>query len=156
VIPPGGDAEFVCRMEQVLDVYERPYDPARPVVGVDEASTQLIAETRGPGPTQPGQPGRVEYEDNPNRTANLVGACEPLVGWRALVVTARRTATDFAAFLKFLADDVYADAGRVTLVLDNLNTHKPSVLYEAFAPAEAHRLAGRFEFVYTPKHGSWL
>jgi DDE superfamily endonuclease len=156
VIPPGQDAEFVCRMEQVLDVYERPYDPARPVVGVDEASTQLIEETRRPVPARPGQPARVDYEYQRNGTANLFVACEPLLGWRALHVTERRTATDFAAFLKFLADDVYAGVARITLVLDNLNTHKPSALYEAFPPAEAHRLANRFDFVYTPKHGSWL
>jgi transposase len=156
VIPPGGDAEFVCRMEQVLDVYERPYDAARPVVGLDEASTQLIEEVRLPVPAKPGQPARVDYEYRRNGTANLFVACEPLLGWRVLEVTARRTAVDFAAFLKFLADEVYADADRITLVLDNLNTHKPSALYEAFAPAEAHRLAGRFEFVHTPKHGSWL
>lgn len=156
MIPPGRDAEFVCRMESVLDVYERPYDPARPVVCVDEASTQLIDETRHPVPAQPGQPARIDYEYKRNGTANLFVACEPLLGWRALEITARRTALDFAAFLKFLADDAYADVERITLVLDNLNTHKPSVLYEAFAPAEAHRLANRFEFVYTPKHGSWL
>jgi hypothetical protein len=156
VIPPGHDAEFVCRMEQVLDVYERPYDAARPVVCVDEASTQLIGEARVPVPASPGQPARVDYEYRRNGTANLFVACEPLLGWRALEVTARRTALDFAAFLKFLADDVYTGAERITLVLDNLNTHKPSALYEAFAPAEAHRLARRFEFVHTPKHGSWL
>jgi hypothetical protein len=143
-------------MEQVLDVYERPYDPGRPVVGVDEASTQLIGETRCPVPAGPGQPARVDYEYRRNGTANLFVACEPLLGWRALHVTERRTATDFAAFLKFLADDVYAGVARITLVLDNLNTHKPSALYEAFPPAEAHRLANRFEFVCTPKHGSWL
>ena len=156
MIPPKQDAEFVCRMEQVLDVYERPYDPDRPVVCVDEASTQLIEEARRPVPASPGQPARVDYEYKRNGTANLFVACEPLLGWRALHVTERRAATDFAALLKFLAEDVYADAERVTLVLDNLNTHKPSVLYEAFPPAEAHRLANRFEFVYTPKHGSWL
>lgn len=143
MIPPGGDAEFVCRMEQVLDVYERPYDAARPVVCVDEASTQLVGEVRVPVPARPGQPARVDSEYKRNGTANLFVACEPLLGWRTLEGTARRTALDFAAFLKFLADEVYADAGRVTLVLDNLNTHKPSALYEAFPPAEAHRLANR-------------
>ena len=107
-------------MEQVLDVYERPYDPGRPVVGVDEASTQLIGETRCPVPAGPGQPARVDYEYRRNGTANLFVACEPLLGWRALHVTERRTATDFAAFLKFLADDVYAGVARITLVLDNL------------------------------------
>jgi hypothetical protein len=156
VIPPKQDAEFVCRMEEVLDVYERPYDPARPVVCVDESSKQLIRETRTPVPAAPGQPARADYEYARNGTANLFMVFEPLLGWRAVSVTDRRTAADFAELLRHLADDVYADAERVTLVLDNLNTHKPSVLYQAFPPAEARRLARRFEFVYTPKHGSWL
>jgi hypothetical protein len=156
VIPPKQDAEFVCRMEEVLDVYERPYDPARPVVCVDESSKQLIRETRRPIPAASGQPARADYEYARNGTANLFMMFEPLVGWRAAQVTDRRTATDFAELLRHLADDVYADAGRVTLVLDNLNTHRPSVLYQAFPPGEARRLARKFEFVHTPKHGSWL
>jgi hypothetical protein len=156
VIPPKQDAEFVCRMEEVLDVYERPYDPDRPVVGVDESSKQLIRETRPPVPAAPGHPARTDYEYARNGTANLFMMSEPLLGWRAVAVTDRRTAADFAEVLRYLADDVYADAERVTLVLDNLNTHKPSVLYQAFPPEEARRLARKFEFVYTPKHGSWL
>jgi hypothetical protein len=156
VIPPKQDAEFVCRMEEVLDVYERPYDPARPVVCVDESSKQLIRETRVPVPAAPGRPARTDYEYARNGTANLFMLFEPLLGWRAVQVTDRRTAADFAEVLRYLADDVYADAERVTLVLDNLNTHKPSVLYQAFPPAEARRVARKFEFVYTPKHGSWL
>jgi hypothetical protein len=156
VIPPGHDAEFVSRMEPVLDEYERPFDPARPSVNIDEASVQLIEETRAPVPAEPGQPARVDYEYKRNGTANLFVAFQPLLGWREVVITARRTAVDFAGFLKHLADDIYAAAETITLVLDNLNTHSPASLYQAFDPAEAHRLAGRFTWVYTPKHGSWL
>jgi transposase len=156
VIPPGQDAEFVSRMEPVLDVYERPFAPDRPVVGVDEAGVQLVEEVRAPVPAAPGQPARVDYEYKRNGTANLFVACQPLIGWREVAVTDRRTAVDFAGFLKHLADDIYAEAEKITLVLDNLNTHTPAALYQAFEPAEAHRLAGRFEWVYTPKHGSWL
>ena len=156
MIPPGQDAEFVSRMEPVLDVYERPFDPDRPVVGVDEAGVQLVEEVRNPVPAAPGRPARVDYEYKRNGTANLFVATQPLLGWREVVVTDRRTALDFAGFLKHLADDIYAEAEKVTLVLDNLNTHTPAALYQAFEPAEAHRLAARFEWVYTPKHGSWL
>ena len=156
MIPPGHDAEFVSRMEPVLDTYERPFDPDRPVVGVDEAGVQLVEETRAPVPAAPGRPARVDYEYKRNGTANLFVACQPLLGWREVWVTERRTALDFAGFLKHLADDIYAEAERITLVLDNLNTHSPASLYAAFDPAEAHRLANRFEWVYTPKHGSWL
>jgi hypothetical protein len=156
VIPPGHDAEFVSRMEPVLDEYERPFDPDRPSVNIDEASVQLIEETRPPMPAAPGRPARVDYEYKRNGTANLFVAFQPLSGWREVVITERRTALDFAAFLKHLADDIYAAAETITLVLDNLNTHSPASLYQAFEPAEAHRLAGRFEWVYTPKHGSWL
>jgi hypothetical protein len=156
VIPPGHDAEFVSRMEPVLDTYERPFDPDRPVVGVDEASVQLVEEVRDPVPAKPGQPARVDYEYRRNGTANLFVVTQPLIGWREVVATDRRTAVDFAGFLRHLADDIYAEAERITLVLDNLNTHSPASLYQAFDPAEAHRLAGRFEWVYTPKHGSWL
>lgn len=156
MIPPGRDAEFVSRMEPVLDTYERPFDPDRPVVGVDEASVQLVEEVRDPVPAAPGQPARIDYEYKRNGTANLFVVTQPLLGWREVVVTDRRTAVDFAGFLKHLADEIYAEAERITLVLDNLNTHRPAALYQAFEPAEAHRLAGRFEWVYTPKHGSWL
>jgi hypothetical protein len=156
VIPPGHDAEFVSRMEPVLDEYERPFDPDYPSVNIDEASVQLVEETRTPVPAAPGQPARVDYEYKRNGTANLFVAFQPLLGWREVVVTDRRTAVDFAGFLKHLADDIYAEAETITLVLDNLNTHTPASLYQAFEPAEAHRLAGRFEWVYTPKHGSWL
>ena len=156
MIPPGQDAEFVSRMEPVLDTYERPFDPGRPVVGVDEASVQLVDEVRDPVPAAPGRPARIDYEYRRNGTANLFVVTQPLIGWREVVVTDRRTAVDFAGFLRHLADDIYAEAERITLVLDNLNTHSPAALYQAFDPAEAHRLAARFEWVYTPKHGSWL
>lgn len=156
MIPPGHDAEFVSRMEPVLDEYERPFDPDRPSVNIDEASVQLIEETRAPVPAEPGQPARVDYEYKRNGTADLFVAFRPLLGWREVVITERRTALDFAAFLEHLADDIYAEADKITLVLDNLNTHSPASLYQAFEPAAAHRLAGRFEWVYTPKHGSWL
>ena len=156
MIPPGQDAEFVSRMEPVLDAYERPFDPARPVVGVDEAGVQLIEEVRDPVPAAPGRPARVDYEYKRNGTANLFVVTQPLIGWREVMVTDRRTAVDFAEFLRHLADDIYPEAEKITLILDNLNTHRPASLYQAFEPAEAHRLAGRFEWVYTPKHGSWL
>lgn len=156
MIPPGHDAEFVSRMEPVLDEYERPFDPDRPSVNIDEAGVQLIEETRTPVPAAPGQPARIDYEYKRNGTANLFVAFQPLLGWREVVITERRTALDFAAFLKHLADDIYAEAEKITLVLDNLNTHSAASLYQAFTPAEAHRLAGRFAWVYTPKHGSWL
>ena len=156
MIPPGQDAEFVSRMEPVLDEYERPFDPDRPSVNIDEAGVQLIEEVCDPVPAAPGRPARVDYEYRRNGTANLFVAFQPLLGWREVVVTGRRTALDFAAFLRHLADDIYAGAAKITLVLDNLNTHSPASLYRAFAPAEAHRLAGRFEWVYTPRHGSWL
>ncbi len=143
-------------MEDVLEVYHRPYDPKRPVVCLDEASKQLIGETRTPLPAEPGQPERFDYEYVRNGTANLFMITEPLAGWRHVEVTQRRTARDFAGVLKWLADDMLADAQKIVLVMDNLNTHKLASLYQAFAPAEARRLAERFEVHHTPKHGSWL
>ena len=143
-------------MEDVLEVYHRPYDAKRPLVALDESSKQLVGEVVQPLPPEPGQPERFDYEYVRNGTANLFMISEPLLGWRAVQVTERRTAKDFAEVLRWLVEEVHPDAEKVVVVLDNLNTHKPSVLYEAFPPAEAHRLANRFEFVYTPKHGSWL
>jgi hypothetical protein len=156
VIPPEHDAEFVCAMEDVLEVYHRNYDPKRPVVCLDETSKQLVAETRQPVPAAPGRPERIDYEYERHGTANLFLVTEPLVGRRTVTVTERRTAVDFAAVLRDLADRQYPDAEKVVLVMDNLNTHKLASLYEAFEPAEARRLAERFEIHYTPKHGSWL
>jgi hypothetical protein len=156
VIPPEHDADFVCAMEDVLEVYQRDYDPKRPVVCLDESSKQLVAETRQPLPAAPGRPARIDYEYERNGTANLFLVTEPLVGQRYVTVTDRRTAVDFAHVLRTLVDRTYADADKIVLVMDNLNIHKPASLYEAFEPAEARRLAERLEIHYTPKHGSWL
>ena len=156
VIPPQANAEFVCAMEDVLEVYKRPHDPERPVVCLDETSKQLVAETRQPVPAAPGRPERIDYEYERNGTANLFMVTEPLVGQRYVTVTERRTAVDFAMVIRDLVDCAYADAEQIVLVMDNLNTHKLASLYEAFTPAEARRLAERLEIHYTPKHGSWL
>ncbi len=143
-------------MEDVLEVYQRPHDPARPVVCLDETSKQLIAETRVPIAAKPGQPARVDYEYERNGTANLFMMFAPLEGWRNVKVTDRHAAIDYAWVLKELSDTHFPGASKIVLVQDNLNTHKPASLYEAFPPAEARRLAERFEWHYTPKHGSWL
>ena len=155
-IPPEQNAEFVCAMENVLEVYHRPYDPRRPVVCMDETSKQLVQETRVPQPPRPGQPERFDYEYERNGTANVFMFCEPLAGRRRVAVTARRTRCDWAEQIRALLDVQYVRAERVTLVMDNLNTHSLASLYEAFEPAEARRLIERLEMVYTPKHGSWL
>ena len=156
-IPPEQSAQFVWHMEDVLDVYKRPHDPKRPVVGLDEKPVQLVADVREPAPCGPGKPAaRQDYEYKRNGTANVFCAFEPLAGWRKLAVTERRTAVDFATFVKELLDGQYKDARQVVLVMDNLNTHTPASLYEAFDPAEAKRLADKLEIHYTPKHGSWL
>jgi len=143
-------------MEDVLEVYQRPHDPAHPVVCLDETSKQLVAETRAPIPAKPGQPARRDYEYERNGTANLFMLFAPLEGWRHVEVTARHTAADYAQILKDLSDKHFPDAAKIVLVQDNLNTHKPASLYEAFPAAEARRLVERFEWHYTPKHGSWL
>jgi transposase len=156
VIPPKANAEFVCAMEGVLEVYARPHDPKRPVVCADEGGKQLIGDVREPLPVRPGAPAKEDYEYERNGTANLFVAFEPLAGVRRFEVTERKTKADFARLLKRVADEWYPEAERVTLVVDNLSTHKPSALYEVFEPAEARRVMGRLEFVYTPKHGSWL
>lgn len=156
MIPPEQNAEFVAAMEDVLEVYQRPYDASRPVVCLDEQSKQLIRETRTPIPAAPGRPERTDYEYERNGTANLFMLFEPLGGWRHVKVTERRTRLDFAEVVRELVDIHFPDAEKVVLVMDNLNTHKPSSLYEAFPPAEARRLIERLEIHYTPKHGSWL
>jgi hypothetical protein len=143
-------------MEDVLDLYQQPYDSAAPVVCMDEASKQLVGEVRRPIPSQPGRPGRVDYEYERRGTANLFMFVEPLAGRRRVRVTNRRTAVDWAEEVKRLLDEDYPDAQVVRLVMDNLNTHSLGSLYEAFEPAEARRLAERLEIHYTPKHGSWL
>ena len=156
VIPPQANAEFVCAMEDVLEVYTRPHDPSRPVVCLDELSKQLVAETRTPIPAEPGQPERVDYEYERCGTANLFMLNEPLVGQRQVIVTERRTAVDFAQVVRDLVDVHYPRAEQMVLVMDNLNTHQPAALYEAFEPAEARSLLERLEIHHTPKHGSWL
>lgn len=156
MIPPEANAAFVAAMEDTLEVYQRPHDPARPLVCLDETSKQLIAETRQPIAMQPGQPARFDYEYKRNGTANAFMLFAPLEGWREVKVTDRRTAVDYAHVLKALADIHFPAADKIVLVQDNLNTHVPASLYEAFAPAEARRLVERFEWHYTPKHGSWL
>jgi hypothetical protein len=143
-------------MEDVLEVYHRPYDEKRPLVCIDEASKQLVGEIVQPLPPQAGQPERFDYEYVRNGTANLFMISEPLLGWRAVQVTDRRTAKEFAEVLRWLVEDVHAEAEKVVLVTDNLNTHKPASLYEAFPPEQARQIAERIEWHYTPKHGSWL
>jgi hypothetical protein len=155
-IPPQANAAFVWQMEDVLAVYQRPYDPRFPQVCMDEASKQLLGQITAPLPLAPGQPQREDYEYVRGGTANLFIYCEPLRGWRHLTVTARRTRVDWAQCIRELVDVHYPDAEKVVLVLDNLNTHTPASLYEAFPPAEARRIAERLEIHYTPKHGSWL
>ena len=143
-------------MEDILEVYQRPYDPHRPLICLDETSKQLIAETRVPIAAKPGQPARHDYEYRRNGTANLFIMFAPLEGWRRVKVTNRHTALDYAQVLKELSDTHFPGSEKIVLVQDNLNTHKPASLYEAFPPAEARRLVERFEWHYTPKHGSWL
>ncbi len=143
-------------MEDVLEVYQRPHNPEFPLVCLDETSKQLIAETRVPIPTKPGHPARLDYEYERNGTANLFMMFAPLEGWRHVEVTDRHTAVDYAHVLKDLSDTHFPQAKKIVLVQDNLNTHKPASLYEAFPAPEARRLVERFEWHYTPKHGSWL
>ncbi len=143
-------------MEDVLDVYHRPYDEKRPPVCLDEASKQLIGEVIEPIRAEPGQPERFDYEYTRNGTANLFMISEPLLGWRAVKVTDRRTAVDFAEVIRRLVEDLHEEAEKVVLVMDNLNTHKLASLYEAFPPGQARRIAEKLEIHHTPKHGSWL
>jgi hypothetical protein len=141
-------------MEDVLDVYQRPYDPFRPVVCIDETNKQLIKQTRLP--CAPGKPEKVDYEYERNGVVNIFMIFEPLAGKRETIVTETRKAIDFANVLKYTSDVMYPNAEMIILVTDNLNTHSTASLYHAFAPHEAHRIANRFEWHYTPKHASWL
>jgi hypothetical protein len=143
-------------MEDVLALYAEPYDPKRPKVCFDETSRQLLADTQPPLAIQPGQPERVDYEYKRAGTRNLFLHCEWQTGWRHVEVTERRTQHDFAQQMQWLVDKRYPEAEVIRVILDNLNTHGPGSLYEAFAPAEARRLVEQLEFHYTPKHGSWL
>jgi hypothetical protein len=156
VIPPEANADFVCAMEDVLEVYTRPRDPARPVVCPDEPSKQLVVETRIPIPAEPGQPERVDCEHERAGTANLFLTCEPLAGQRHVTVTERRTAVDFAEEIRDLLEVRYPQAEKVVLAMDNLNARKPAALYQAFKPARARALPERPEIHHTPKRGSWL
>ena len=143
-------------MEDVLEVYQRPHDPEFPLVCLDESSKQLLVETRAPIPMEPGRPARSDYEYERNGTANLFMVFAPLEGHRHVEVTERRTAIDYARILKKISDELFPKVKKILLVQDNLNTHKPASLYEAFPAPEARRLVERFEWHYTPKHGSWL
>ena len=143
-------------MEDILEVYTRPYDPSRPQVCLDEKNKQLVKEVREPLAVKPGRIARYDYEYERNGTANLFIVCEPLAGWRHLKVTKRRTKIDWAWCIKELIDVHYPQAEKIVLVMDNLNTHTPAALYEAFDPVEARRLVESLEIHYTPNHGSWL
>jgi hypothetical protein len=155
VIPPEQHGEFVAQMEQVLDIYRRPYDAHCPVVCMDESPRQLIRETRRPLPMKAGRGARHDYEYERCGVCNVFMAVEPLTGQRLTRITPRKTKTDWASFLGEIAGR-YAAARQITLVMDNLNTHGPGSLYETFPPETAKALWDRFAFVYTPKHGSWL
>lgn len=156
VIPPEANGEFVANMEKVLDVYKRPYDAARPVVCMDESPKQLVSGARKAVPMAPGREAREDYEYVRHGMANIFMASEPLKGLRSVEVTTHKKKGDWAMFVKQLADELYPDADRITLVMDNFKTHSASAFYETFEPEEAKRLWDRFEFVFTPKHGSWL
>ncbi len=156
MIPPKANAAFVAAMEDVLDVYTRPQDAKRPLVCLDETSKQLSKETRTPIPMRPGQSARSDYEYERNGVASLFMLFAPLIGWRHVAVREQRTAIDYAYVLRDLADVHFPDAEKIMLVQDNLNTHKRASLYKAFPPAEARRIAERFEWHYTPTHGSWM
>jgi hypothetical protein len=153
---PTVSPEFVWRMEDVLDLYAEPYDPAYPVVCFDESPYQMISETRVPVPVEQGKPQRIDYEYKREGTCNLFMFFQPLGGWRHVKVTERRTAKAYAECMKELVDVHFPDAILISVVQDNLNTHTGAALYEAFAPAEARRILNKLDFRYTPKHGSWL
>ena len=155
MIPPEQNGSFVANMEMVLDVYKRPYDPRHPVVCMDESPRQLIAETKTPVAVLPGKPARHDYEYKRCGVCNIFMACEPLAGKRMVSITERKTKKDWSLFLDEIAES-YQMAEKITLVMDNLNTHTPGALYETFSPEKAKALWDRFKFVYTPKHGSWL
>jgi hypothetical protein len=155
-IPPKHNAEFVFHMENVLEVYQRPYDAQFPLVCMDELSKQLTSETQVPLKAKPGRTECFDYEYTRNGTANVFAFTEPLTGWRHIAVTDQRTRIDWAHEIRKLVDVHFPNAERITLVMDNLNTHSLGSLYEAFPPQEARRIAKRIEVIHTPKHGSWL
>jgi len=156
VIPPETDSEFVAAMEAVLDVYQQPYDVTRPVIAMDEQPVQLVKETRQPIAATKSQPMRVDYEYERAGTASIFMFTEPLSGWRQATARRQRTKADWAVEVATLLQGRYAEAQKVTLVCDNLNTHTKGAFYEVFDPETARQLVKRIEFCYTPKHGSWL
>lgn len=156
VIPPEADSEFVAHMEEVLETYEKPYNPTRPVLCMDEQPVQLINETRQPIEATKEHPKRVDYEYERAGTANIFMFTEPLAGWREATARETKTKVDWAVEVARLMEGRYADCEMVTLVCDNLNTHTKGAFYEAFEPERARRLVRRIEFCHTPKHGSWL
>jgi len=156
VIPPEANAEFVCQMEEILELYTLPYDPEYPQVCLDESSKQLISEVKQPIPPELGQVQRYDYEYKREGVCNLFMMFEPLTGWRHVEVTDQRTQIDYAQRIKYLVDERYPQAKKIRLAQDNLNTHVKSSLYKAFSPTEAKRILDKIEFHYTPKHGSWL
>ena len=155
MIPPEQNGSFVANMEMILDVYKRPFDTLYPVVCMDESPKQLIAETKVPIPASPGQTAKHDYEYTRCGVCNVFLACEPLAGTRTVKITERKTKLDWACFIEEIAVQ-YESAEKITLVMDNLNTHNPGSLYEYLPPEKAKALWERFQFVYTPKHGSWL
>lgn len=156
MIPPLANSDFVAHMESVLDIYKKPYDKQFPVVCMDESPKQLIRQTRIPIVRKPGQDAKEDFEYSRQGIANIFIANEPLKGKRYIRIKKSKTKRDWAYFVRYIADQLYPRALRIQLIMDNLNTHKPSALYEAFLPEEAKRIWDRFEFIYTPKHGSWL
>jgi len=155
VISPEQNGNFVANMEMVLDVYKRPFDQRFPVVCMDESPKQLIGEIKTPIPASSGQVAKYDYEYKRYGVCNIFMACEPLAGKRLVKITERKTKTDWAYFIEDIAA-LYENAEKITLVMDNYNTHSPGSLYDAFHPVKAKTLWDKFEFVFTPKHGSWL
>jgi len=155
-IPPQANAAFVCQMEDVLEIYKLPLDANRPVICMDEMPKQLLAQTRDLIPGQVGQAAKEDYEYKRNGVADLFMVFEPLQGKRYVEVTEKRRRIEWVAVMKQVADVFYPQAEKIVVVLDNLNTHTPSAFYATFDPEEARRLVERFEFHFTPKHGSWL
>ena len=155
-LPPKEDARFVAAMEDVLEVYARPYDSMRPLVCLDEAAKQLLGEVREPLPMKPNQPMRFDCEYHRAGTCALFMLFEPLAARRYVAVRERRTCWDYAQIVKWMCDELYPNAQKIVLVQDNLNTHGPHSLYRAFEPQEARRLIERIEWHFTPRHGSWL
>ncbi len=156
VIPPEGDGEFVAHMEDVLDVYSRPYDSQVPVLCMDEQPVQLVEEVKTPIAATKRHPRRVDYEYRRAGVANIFMFAEPLAGWRHVSVRDRKTKVDWALEMADLLEGRYAPCEKVIVVCDNLNTHTPGAFYETFEPERARALVSRIEFHYTPKHGSWL